>query len=86
MNPMQTVIKKDYVHVNVHIVPKQRTNQQQPFFFTKLVNEATYESAQITLPKANAFKGLKPQQFGIEILQEYFPTAFGRPRKDSQVE
>jgi hypothetical protein len=27
MNPMQTVIKKDYVHVNVHIVPKQRTNQ-----------------------------------------------------------
>lgn len=58
MNPMQTVIKKDFVHVNVHIVPKQRSGDQKPFFFTKLSNDATYEYAQEKLTKDKAFKGL----------------------------
>lgn len=58
MNPMQTVIKKDFVHVNVHIIPKKRTKEQEPYFFTKLVNEATYESAKIRLPQGSSFRGL----------------------------
>jgi len=79
------VIKKDFVHVNVHIVPKQRSKEHQPFFFTKLVNEAMYEHAEIKLPQAKAFNSLNQKLFSVEILQEYFPTAFGRERNDSSV-
>jgi hypothetical protein len=48
-----------------------------------MVNNATFEYAKMALPKTKAFSSLNTNQYGIELLQKHFPTAFGRERIDS---
>ena len=69
MQPTQTVLKKDFIKVHVHIVPKDL--RKQPLFFCRLVDDDTYAYAKTEVAKdAVCFASLKEVKMVVTPVKE----------------
>jgi hypothetical protein len=81
MNPTQTEVKKDYIHVNVHIVPK---SSQQSSFFAKLTDDDEYLLAQDAISPGGqagvAFNALvgREDQYTAPYFPDLYPKNYGK--------